>query len=46
MYFGLGCESQTLEQIGEKFGVHSERIRQLKEESLKIIKDKAKKYLK
>lgn len=46
MYFGLGCEAQTLEQISEKFGVHSERIRQLKEESLKLIKDKVKKYLK
>lgn len=46
MYFGLGCTQQTLEQIGEKFGIHSERARQLKEESLKIIKDRAEKYLK
>lgn len=46
MYFGFGCASLTLEQIADRFGVHSERIRQLKEESLNIIKDKVKKYLK
>lgn len=46
MYFGFGCTSLTLEQIADRFGVHSERIRQLKEESLNIIKDKVKKYLK
>jgi RNA polymerase primary sigma factor len=46
MYFGLGCREQTLEEIGEKFGVTSERIRQLKEKALNIIKPKVKKYLK
>jgi len=46
MYFGIECSSLTLEQIADRFGVHSERIRQLKEESLKLIKDKVKKYLK
>ena len=46
MYFGFGCTPLTLEQIADRFGVHSERIRQLKEESLNIIKDKVKKYLK
>ena len=46
MYFGIGCTALTLEQIADRFGVHSERIRQLKEESLKLIKDKVKKYLK
>ena len=46
MYFGFGCTALTLEQIADRFGVHSERIRQLKEESLNIIKDKVKKYLK
>lgn len=46
MYFGLGCISLTLEQISDRFGIHSERVRQIKEESLSIIKDKVKKYLK
>ena len=46
MFFGLGCSALTLEEIGEKFGVTSERIRQIKEKSLQIIKDDVKKYLK
>jgi len=46
MYFGIECSPLTLEQIGDRFGVHSERVRQIKEESLNIIKDKVKKYLK
>lgn len=46
MYFGIECSPLTLEQIADRFGVHSERVRQIKEESLNIIKDKVKKYLK
>lgn len=46
MFFGLGCQSLTLEEIGEKFGVTSERIRQIKEKSLTIIKDDVKRLLK
>ncbi len=46
MYFGIECSPLTLEQIADRFGVHSERVRQIKEESLKLIKDKVKKYLK
>ena len=46
MFFGLGCQTLTLEEIGEKFGVTSERIRQIKEKSLTIIKDDVKRLLK
>lgn len=46
MFFGIDCSTLSLEQIGDRFGVHSERIRQIKEDSLKLIKDKVKKYLK
>ena len=46
MYFGLGCREHTLEELGEKFGVTSERIRQLKEKCLKIIEPNVKKFLK
>ena len=46
MYFGLGTRELTLTEIGDKFGVTSERIRQIKEKTLKIIKDDVKKLLK
>lgn len=46
MYFGLGTRELTLTEIGDKFGVTSERVRQIKEKALKIISDDAKKYLK
>jgi len=46
MYFGLGCREHTLEELGEKFGITSERVRQIKEKALDTIKDRIKKYLK
>lgn len=38
MYFGIGCEVQTLESIGEKFGITYERTRQLRDKALKTLK--------
>lgn len=38
MYFGLDCKQCTLEEIGRKFGMTSERIRQLKNLGLKKLK--------
>lgn len=38
MYFGIGCFPVTLEEIGEKFGVTYERIRQIKEKALKELR--------
>lgn len=46
MYFGLGCKEMTLDEIGDRFGVTSERIRQLKEKSLKKIQENVKRILK
>lgn len=46
MYFGLGTREMTLTEISEKFGVTSERIRQIKEKALDIIKDNVKTFLK
>ena len=37
MYFGIGCYPITLEDIGEKFGLTYERIRQIKESALKNL---------
>lgn len=45
MYFGLGTREMTLTEISEKFGVTSERIRQIKEKALDIIKDNVRMYL-
>jgi len=38
MCFGIGCYPVTLEEIGEKFGVTYERIRQIKEGALKSLR--------
>ena len=41
MYFGLnGDEPSTLEEIGEKYGLTRERVRQIKERSLERLKSK------
>lgn len=46
MYFGLGTRELTLTEISEKFGITSERVRQIKEKALKIIEPNVKKLLK
>ena len=39
LYFGLdGCEGHTLEQIGMRFGLSRERVRQIKYNALKKLK--------
>lgn len=41
-YFGLGNEDEkTLEEIGRKFGLTKERVRQIKEKSLKKLRAEA-----
>ena len=38
MFFGIGCREMTLEEIGEKFGMTRERIRQIKEKAIKRLR--------
>lgn len=38
MYFGIDGSPMTLEQIGEEFGLTKERIRQIKEKSLRKLR--------
>lgn len=38
MFFGLGCQSMTLESISVKFGLTSERVRQVKDAAIKTLK--------
>src|SRR5690606_40961408 len=41
LYFGLGdTEPLTLEQIGERFGITRERVRQIKERALARLRDR------
>ena len=42
LYFGLDCErAYTLEEIGEKFSLTRERVRQIKEKALKKLRHKS-----
>lgn len=42
MIYGLGVKEMSLEEIGNKFGVTSERIRQIKERVLQTFRDRYK----
>lgn len=39
MYFGMDGQPMTLEQIGDEYGLTKERIRQIKEKSLRKLKN-------
>ncbi len=38
-FFGISCQEMTLEEIGEKFGLTRERVRQIKEKALRKLKN-------
>lgn len=38
--FGLIGEQQTLEQVGARFGIHKERVRQVQNEALKHLRER------
>lgn len=46
MFFGLGCDSMTLENISTKFGLTSERVRQVKDNAIKSLQGKHLEYVK
>ena len=37
-FFGIGCQEMTLEEIGDKFGLTRERVRQIKEKAIRRLK--------
>lgn len=39
MFFGIGCREMTLEEIGEKFDLTRERVRQIKEKAIRHLKN-------
>ncbi len=46
MYFGIGTDAMTLDNIASKFGLTNERVRQLKDNALKSFKGKHLPYIK
>lgn len=38
LFFGIGCQDMTLEEIGEKFGLTRERVRQIKEKAIRRLR--------
>jgi RNA polymerase primary sigma factor len=46
-FFGIGCSEMTLEEIGDKFGLTRERVRQIKEKAIRRLRHSSKsKWLK
>lgn len=38
LFFGIGCQEMTLEEIGEHFGLTRERVRQIKEKAIRRLR--------
>jgi RNA polymerase primary sigma factor len=38
LFFGIACSEMTLEEIGEKFGLTRERVRQIKEKAIRRLR--------
>ena len=45
MFFGIGCQDMTLEEIGAKFDLTRERVRQIKEKAIRRLKGQKSKLL-
>lgn len=46
MFFGIGCPEMTLEEIGAKFDLTRERVRQIKEKAIRRLKGQKSRLLK
>ena len=46
MFFGIGCQEMTLEEIGAKFDLTRERVRQIKEKAIRRLNGQKSKLLK
>jgi RNA polymerase primary sigma factor len=44
-FFGINCTELTLEEIGDKFGLTRERVRQIKEKAIKRLRNSSKSKL-
>ncbi|MBD5207939.1 MAG: RNA polymerase sigma factor RpoD/SigA [Bacteroidales bacterium] len=45
MFFGIGCQEMTLEEIGTRFDLTRERVRQIKEKAIRHLKGQRSKLL-
>jgi RNA polymerase primary sigma factor len=45
LFFGITCQEMTLEEIGEKFGLTRERVRQIKEKAIRRLRHTSKSKL-
>lgn len=45
MFFGIGCQEMTLEEIGAKFDLTRERVRQIKEKGIRHLRGQKSKLL-
>jgi RNA polymerase primary sigma factor len=45
LFFGIGCAEMTLEEIGDKFGLTRERVRQIKEKAIRRLRQSSKSKL-
>ena len=46
LFFGIGCQEMTLEEIGAKFDLTRERVRQIKEKAIRRLKGQKSRPLK
>lgn len=44
-FFGIDCQEMTLEEIGDKFGLTRERVRQIKEKAIRRLRQNSKSKL-
>ena len=45
MFFGIGTQEMTLEEIGDKFGLTRERVRQIKEKAIRRLRQSSRSIL-
>ena len=45
LFFGVGCREMTLEEIGDKFGLTRERVRQIKEKAIRRLRQNSRSKL-
>ena len=45
MFFGIECREMTLEEIGDKFGLTRERVRQIKEKAIRRLRQNSRSKL-